>query len=82
MIPLRKMMISAMRQSGFFPRTNKSYLAAVIGRARDIRRSPNLITSGELQDLFDSLVHERNLAAASYGVEPNGERFLYRKVLE
>lgn len=82
MTPLRKKMILAMRQRGFSPRTHKSYLAAVTELARYFRRSPDLIRSGELQDFFDYLVHERNLAPASCRVYLNGVRFLYLRVLE
>jgi len=82
MTPLRKKMILAMRQRGFSPRTHKTYLSAVTDLARYFRRSPDLITSRELQAFFEYLVHERNLAPDSCRVYLNGVRFLYLKVLE
>lgn len=82
MTPLRKKMILAMRQRGFSPRTHKTYLSAVAELARYFHRSPELITSRELQDFFNYLVHERNLSPASCRVYLNGVRFLYLKVLE
>ena len=82
MTPLRKKMILAMRQRGFSPRTHKTYLSAVTDLARYFRRSPDLITSGELQAFFDYLVGERNLSPATCRVYLNGVRFLYLKVLE
>jgi len=82
MTPLRKKMILAMRQRGFSPRIHKTYLSAVAELARYFHRSPELITSSELQEFFNSLVHEPNLAPASCRVYPNGVRFLYLKVLE
>jgi len=81
MTPLRKKMILAMQQRGFSPRTHKTYLAVVTELARFFGRSPDSISAGELQDFFDDLVQERNLAPASCRVYLNGVRFLYLKVL-
>jgi len=52
MTPLRKNMILAMQQRGFSPRTHKSHLAAVTALARYFRRSPDLLTTGELKDFL------------------------------
>ena len=81
MTPLRQRMITAMQMRGFSPRTHQSYLGAVRGLARYTRRSPDTLSSADLQRYFQYLVTERRLAPASVRLSYNGIRFLFRQVL-
>ena len=49
MTPLRQAMIQTMRQHGFSPQTQKSYLYVVADLARYYRRSPDQLEVGDLQ---------------------------------
>ena len=81
MTPLRQTMIQAMRQHGFSPQTQKSYLYVVTDLARYYRRSPDQLEVGDLQTYFNYLVQERSLAPASCRLYLHGIRFLYLQVL-
>jgi len=74
-------MIQAMRQHGFSPETQKSYLYVVTDLARYYRRSPDQLQVGDLQTYFNYLVQERSLAPASCRLYLHGIRFLYLQVL-
>ncbi|WP_428610672.1 site-specific integrase [Sedimenticola sp.] len=58
MTPLRQQMI----EHGFSPRTHKSYLNAVTDLSRFTHRSPDQLTTDDLQAYFAHLVRERHLA--------------------
>lgn len=81
MTPLRQAMIQAMRQHGFSPKTQQSYLYVVTDLARYYRRSPDQLAVGDLQTYFNYLVQERALAPASCRLYLHGIRFLYLQVL-
>ena len=81
MTPLRQAMIQTMRQHGFSPQTQKSYLYVVADLARYYRRSPDQLEGGDLQTYFNYLVQERSLAPASCRLYLHGIRFLYLQVL-
>ena len=81
MTPLRQAMIQAMRQHGFSPKTQKSYLYVVADLARHYRRSPDQLAVGDLQTYFNYFVQERALAPASCRLYLHGIRFLYLQVL-
>ncbi|BFN12539.1 tyrosine-type recombinase/integrase [Marinobacter sp. RI1] len=81
MTPLRQAMIQAMRQHGFSPKTQQSYLYVVTDLARYYRRSPDQLAVGDLQTYFNHLVQERSLAPASCRLYLHGIRFLYLQVL-
>lgn len=81
MTPLRQAMIQTMRQHGFSPQTQKSYLYVVADLARYYRRSPDQLEVGDLQTYFNYLVQERSLAPASCRLYLHGIRFLYLQVL-
>jgi hypothetical protein len=49
MTPLRQQMIEAMQQHGFSLRTHESYLRAVTDLARFTHRSPDQLTTDDLQ---------------------------------
>jgi len=81
MTPLREKMIDAMLVRGFSNRTQKSYLHAVSQLATYYHRTPEVLTSNQLQDYFLYLVKQRKLSAASCRLYLNGIRFLYLQVL-
>lgn len=81
MTPLRQTMIQAMRQHGFSPQTQRSYLYVVADLARYYRRSPDRLEVGDLQTYFNYLVQERSLAPASCRLYLHGIRFLFLQVL-
>jgi integrase-like protein/putative transposase len=59
---LRTRMIEEMKLRNFSPRTQQSYLAAVIGLVKHYRRSPDQLTQDEIRAY---LLHLQNLSAAS-----------------
>ncbi len=81
MTQLRQSMIDAMLVRGFSPRTHQSYLSAVEGLAKYYHRSPDQVTSTEIQRYFLYLVKERHLSPASCRLSLNGIHFLYQAVL-
>ncbi len=81
MTPLRQAMIEAMTQRGFSVRTHRSYLAAVSGLANYYHRSPDQLSTAQVQAYFVYLVQQRHLAPASCRLILNGVVFLYRQVL-
>jgi len=74
-------MIDAMLVRGFSPRTHQSYLNAVQDLAKYYRRSPDQLTSADIQRYFLYLVKERHLSPASCRLSLNGIHFLYQAVL-
>lgn len=81
MTPLRKQMIEAMKLRGFSPRTHESYLYAVAKLAEYYHRSPDRLSSAQIQTFFKHLALERQLSPASCRLYLNGLRFFYIKVL-
>ncbi|MBB3141486.1 tyrosine-type recombinase/integrase [Halomonas organivorans] len=81
MTALRQRMIDAMRQRGFAPRTHTTYLMVITDLARYCHRSPDTLSTDDLQRFFTHLVQERGLSAASCRLYLHGVRFLYLQVL-
>ena len=81
MTQLRQAMMDAMLVRGFSTRTHRSYLDAVSGLARHYHRSPDQLTTEEIQGYFLYLVKDRHLSPASCRLSLNGIRFLYQEVL-
>lgn len=81
MTQLRQLMIDAMLVRGFSPRTHQSYLRAVKDLAKYYHRSPDQITSAEIQRYFLYLIKERHLSPSSCRLSLNGIHFLYQAVL-
>ena len=75
MTQLRQRMIEDMQLRGLAPRTQESYLAAVVGLARYFKRSPDLLSDEEVRSYFLHLVSERHLAASSVLLQRAGIRF-------
>ena len=82
MTALRQKMIAAMRQRGVAHRTPNTYLMVVTDLARYFHRSPDTLSTDDLQHFFNHLVQERGLSAASCRVYLHGVRFLYLHVLQ
>ena len=82
MTPLRQKMIHQMRQRGFSERTHQSYLYAVTELAAYFKCPPDKLDANQIQQYFDYLVQERELAPASVRLYLNAVRFLYLNVLE
>ena len=81
MTTLRQRMDDAMVLRGFALRTRASYLAAVTALAKHYHRSPDLLTSEDVQDWLLHLIVERKLAYASVNQMNCACRFLFEKVL-
>ena len=62
MSPLRKQMQEAMVLRGLAARTQESYIAAVAGIARYYRRSPDTLSSDEVERYLLHLIEERKLS--------------------
>lgn len=78
---LREQMDDAMILRGLAPRTRESYLAAVRALAKYYHRSPDLLTTEEMQAYLLHLIVERKLAYASVNQTACACRFLFDKVL-
>lgn len=82
MATLRQQMDNAMVLRGFALRTRESYLAAVSALAKHYHRSPDLLTSEEVQAYLLHLIVERKLAYASVNQAACACRFLFGTVLK
>ncbi|MDP4027841.1 MAG: site-specific integrase, partial [Gallionella sp.] len=78
---LREQMDDAMILRGFATRTRESYLAAVKSHAKYYRRTPDLLTTEEIEADHLLLIVERRLAYASVNQSACACRFLFDKVL-
>jgi len=78
---LREQMDDAMILRGFAPRTRESYLATVRALAKYYRRSPDLLSTEEIEAYHLHLIVERRLAYASVNQSACACRFLFDKVL-
>lgn len=78
---LREQMDDAMLLRGFATRTRESYLAAVRALAKHYRRSPDLLSTEEIEAYHLHLIVERRLAYASVNQSACACRFLFDKVL-
>jgi len=81
MTPLRQQMSEAMVLRGLALRTREAYLAAVVALAKFYRRSPDTLTSEQLQAYLLHLITEKKLAYSSVNQACCAFRFLYGSVL-
>lgn len=81
MTTLRQRMDDAMVLRGFALRTRESYLAAVTALAKHYHRSPDLLSSEEVQAYLLHLIVQRRLAYASVNQAACACRFLFGAVL-
>ena len=77
---LREKMIAEMRLRNFAARTQKSYLAAMVGWAKHYRQYPDQLTQEQIRTCLLHL-QNRGLSASSQNVAISGLRFFYQQVL-
>jgi len=77
---LRTKMIEEMKLRNFSPRTQQSYLAAVIGLVKHYRRSPDQLTQEEIRAYLLHL-QKRGLSPSSRNVAISGMKFFYHQML-
>ena len=77
---LRTRMIEEMKLRNFSPRTQQSYLAAVIGLVKHYRRSPDHLTQDEIRAYLLHL-EKRGLSPGSRNVTISGMKFFYHQML-
>jgi integrase/recombinase XerD len=78
---LRDKMIAEMRLRNFSPRTEQSYLAAMVGLVKHYHRSPDQLTQDEIRAYLLHL-KERGLSPSSRNVAISGMKFFYHQILE
>ena len=78
---LRTKMIEEMRLRNFSPRTEQSYVAAIVGLSRYYRRSPDQLTQDEIRSYLLHL-QERGLSPSSRNVAISGLKFFYHQILD
>ena len=77
---LRTKMIEEMKLRNFSPRTQQSYLAAMIGLVKHYRRSPDQLTQEEIRAYLLHL-EKRGLSSSSRNVAISGMKFFYHQML-
>jgi site-specific recombinase XerD len=73
-------MIEEMKLRNFSPRTQQSYLAAMIGLVKHYRRSPDELTQEEIRTYLLHL-EKRGLSSSSRNVAISGMKFFYHQML-
>lgn len=81
MTELRARMIRDMTVRGFSPRTHEAYIQQVVGLARYYRRSPNLLSSDEVQAYLAHLCSVRKRSWSTCSQAAHAFRFLYHVTL-
>jgi len=74
-------MIEEMKLRNFSPRTEQSYVAAMMGLVKYYRRSPDQLTQDEIRAYLLHL-QERGLSPSSRNVAISGMKFFYHQILE
>ena len=77
---LREKMVEEMKLRNFAARTQKSYLAAMVGLAKHYRQFPDQLTQEQIQTYLLEL-QERGLSSSSLNVNISALRFFYQQVL-
>jgi len=77
---LREKMIEEMKLRNFASRTQKSYLAVMVGVAKHYRQFPDQLTQEQIRTYLLHL-QERGLSTSSQNVAISGLRFFYQQVL-
>lgn len=77
---LRQKMIEEIRLRNFSPRTEQSYVSAMVGLAKYYRRSPDQLTQDEIRCYLLHL-KERGLSPSSRNVAISGMKFFYHQCL-
>jgi len=77
---LRTRMIEEMKLRNFSPRTEQSYVAAMVGLVKHYHRSPDQLTQDEIRCYLLHL-KERGLSPSSRNVAISGMKFFYHQIL-
>lgn len=80
--PLRQRMIDEMTLRGMSPRTQESYVGAVMGLAKYYRRAPDQLTIEEVRNYLLHIERDRRLSWNTLNVTVSGLRFFYFKTLK
>ena len=78
---LRTKMIEEMRLRNFSPRTEQSYVAAMVGLVKHYRQSPDQLTQEQIRSYLLHL-QERGLSPSSRNVAISGMKFFYHQILD
>lgn len=82
MTTLREKMTRDMKVRGFAPKTQSSYLSAVINLSEYYGRSPKLLSKDDVLNYLVYLQYERKLSCSSCNVAVCGIRFFYKVTLD
>lgn len=82
MTPLRQKMIDGMKMRNFSPRTQQAYLKAVETLALFYDRSPENLTSSQLDQYIIYLLNDRKLSWSSCNVAISAFKFLYYQIIK
>jgi len=77
---LRTKMIEEMKLRNFSPRTQQSYLSAMVGLVKHYRQSPDQLTQEQIRSYLLHL-KERGLSPSSRNVAISGLKFFYHQIL-
>ncbi len=77
---LRTKMIEEMKLRNFSPRTQESYVSAMVGLVRHYRQSPDQLSQDEIRSYLLHL-EERGLSPSSRNVAISGLKFFYHQIL-
>jgi len=77
---LRTKMVEEMRLRNFSPRTEQSYVSAMVGLAKHYRQSPGQLTQEQIRSYLLHL-KERGLSPSSRNVAISGMKFFYHQIL-
>jgi integrase/recombinase XerD len=78
---LRTKVIEEMKLRNFSPRTEQSYVAAMVGLVRYYCQSPDQLTQDEIRSYLLHL-QERGLSPSSRNVAISGMKFFYHQILD
>ena len=81
MTPLRQRMIDAMVQRGFAPRTQESYVDAVVRMSRYFGRDPATYVAAEVEAYLLHLIKDKKLSYSTVNQAACASRFLFETVL-
>ncbi|MBI2211671.1 MAG: phage integrase N-terminal SAM-like domain-containing protein, partial [Deltaproteobacteria bacterium] len=77
---LRTKMIEEMKLRNFSPRTEQSYVSAMVGLVKHYRQSPHQLTQEQIRSYLLHL-KERGLSPSSRNVAISGMKFFYHQIL-
>jgi integrase/recombinase XerD len=78
---LRTKMIEEMRLRNFSPRTEQSYVSAMVGLVKYYRHAPDQLTQEQIRSYLLHL-KERSLSPSPRNVAISGMKFFYHQILD